>query len=129
MSNEQEKFSTKKRIKSFSFAFDGLKFLLKHEHNTRIHFVATLLVIILGAYLKLHYFEWLIVILCIAAVWVVEIINSAIEQCCDLYSRAYHPKIKTIKDLAAAAVLITALTALIIGLIIFIPKLIKLFTN
>jgi len=122
-----QRFSITKRIKSFGFAFNGLKILILEEHNSRVHLIAAILVIIAGFYFQISILEWLAIILSIGFVITLEIINSAIENISDFISPEKHNSIKKIKDLSAAGVLISALTALIIGLIIFIPKVSALF--
>ena len=119
---KQRKFSFTKRLNSFSHAYNGLKILLKEEHNSRIHFIAAIAVIAASFLFKINLYEWIAVIFSIGFVIVLEIINSAIENIADFISPEKHEKIKRIKDLSAAAVFISALTALVIGLIIFIPK-------
>jgi diacylglycerol kinase len=120
------RFSLKKRIQSFGFAFNGLKTLFREEPNARIHLVAAMVAIILGFLLKLSAGEWIAVIFAIGFVITTEIINSAIENIADFISPDKNDRIKKIKDLAAAAVLISAITALIIGVIIFLPKILVL---
>lgn len=115
-------FSLKQRIKSFTYAFNGLRLLILLEHNARIHAVATICVISMGWVYKISVNEWIAIILAIALVVAFEITNSAIEKLADVVSPNYHPAIKNVKDLAAAAVLVSAMAAFIIGLIIFIPK-------
>jgi diacylglycerol kinase len=122
-----QRFSITKRIKSFGFAFNGLKILILEEHNSRVHLIAAILVIIAGFYFQISILEWLAIILSIGFVITLEIINSAIENISDFISPEKHNSIKKIKDLSAAGVLISALTALVIGLIIFIPKVSALF--
>jgi diacylglycerol kinase len=123
---EHQKFSIIKRLKSFGFAFNGLKILVKEEHNSRIHIFATFCVLIAGFVLKLSAFEWIAVVFAIGFVITMEIINSAIENIADFVSPEKHYIIKKIKDLAAAAVLISAITSIIIGLIVFLPKILAL---
>ena len=123
---EEQKFSVKKRLISFQYAFNGFKFLIKEEHNSRIHLFAALCVIILSIFLGISGNEWVAIIFAIGFVLVLEIVNSAIENICDFISPEKQNKIKKIKDLSAAAVLTGAVTALIIGIIIFLPKLIEL---
>lgn len=126
MNMKENKFTISGRLKSFGYAFNGLKILFKEEFNARIHFIISILVIILGFILKLELHEWIYISLCIGFVFVLEIINSSIENLCDLISIEQNEKIKRIKDLSAAAVLIGAITAATVGLIIFIPKIISL---
>tara|TARA_A100000171_G_C2126099_1_gene143606 strand:- start:1708 stop:2079 length:372 start_codon:yes stop_codon:yes gene_type:complete len=116
-----EKFSVLARLKSFNFAFKGLWHVVRHEHNFRVHLFAALLVIALSAYVNLTMNEWLWVISAIAMVLVAELFNSSIEKLVDLVSPAFNPKAGIVKDIAAAAVLITAVAAAIIGTLIFYP--------
>lgn len=122
---KNQKFSISQRLKSFPHAFNGLKILLREEHNARIHFVAAILVIIAGVVLKISTEEWITLVFAIGFVITAEIINSSIENIADFISPEKHEKIKKIKDLAAAGVLISAATALIVGLIIFLPKILE----
>ena len=120
----KEKFSIKKRIKSFKYAFNGLRILIREEHNARIHLFAMICVLVLGGLLKISIYEWTAVLFAIGIVISSEIFNSAIENIADFISKERREEIKRIKDLAAAGVLVCALTALLIGLIVFVPKLI-----
>ena len=115
-------FSIAKRIKSFGFAFNGLRILFHEEHNSRIHFFASVLVVNAALLFKLNTYEWIAIIFSIGLVITVEIINTAVENIADFLTTEQNNHIKKIKDLAAAAVLVSALTALTIGLIIFLPK-------
>ncbi len=115
-------FSLKERLYSFSFAFKGLKFFFTTQHNTWIHTFSTLIVIVLAIYFKISPTEWCLIIFAIGFVFVSELFNSSIELLTDLVSPEFNTKAGLIKDLAAAAVLFSAITALIIGLIIFWPK-------
>ena len=124
---KSEKFSVKKRLKSFRYAFQGLKALLIEEHNARIHFVVAIIVVASGVVFKLRPYEWIAVIFAIGVVITTEILNSAIENLCDFITPERNGKIKKIKDLAAAGVLISAISAGIIGLIVFLPKIVALF--
>ena len=112
----------KSLIKSFVYAFDGIKFMLRQESNLWIHIVAALLVIILGVGLKINTYEWIAVVFAIALVITTEIINTGIERVCDKIEPDKDEQIKIIKDIGAGAVLISAIAAFAIGLIVFIPK-------
>lgn len=120
------KFSLRHRADSFGYAFKGLRNLLQHEHNARIHLVATILVILAGVLLQVQSWEWIVLCFAVGFVWVTEILNTCIERTMDFISTEKHPKIGAIKDLAAAAVLIAAFTAVAAGAFIFIPKIIAL---
>ena len=122
---EQEKFSVKKRIKSFSYAFARLKVLFKEEHNARIHAVATLLVVAAGILFRITAGEWIAVVLCIGMGISAEAVNSSIERCADFVKQERDDRKRDIKDLGAAAVLVCAIAAAVVGCIIFIPYLIQ----
>lgn len=123
---KQNRFSSFKRLKSFTHAFNGLIILIKEEHNARIHLFASIIVVIASFAFEINNYEWVAVIGGMGFVIMAEIFNSAIESVCDFISPEQNEKIKKIKDLLAAAVLISAIAALGIGLIIFIPKLIAM---
>lgn len=112
----------KKRIDSFRFAFKGLADLFISQPNARIHGVATIIALILGGILGLSKIEWCLIILCIFAVLAAEAFNTALEYLTDLVSPEYHLLAGKTKDVAAAGVLLTAFGALIIGIIIYLPK-------
>ena len=122
MTMKHHNFSLIKRLKSFSHAFNGLKILFKEEHNSRIHFIATLVVILFAIICDLNAYEWIAIIFSIGLVITSEIINTAIENIADFICPEKNEKIKVIKDLTAAAVLISAVIAVVIGVIVFIPK-------
>jgi|1_EtaG_2_1085319.scaffolds.fasta_scaffold02648_2 undecaprenol kinase/diacylglycerol kinase (ATP) len=111
-----------RRIKSFIHAFNGLKIAFKEEPNFKIHVIATIMVIAAGLYFKLSTTEWLAIIIVIGLVLLTELLNTAIENIADFISPERHEKIKMTKDIAAAAVLISAIVALVVGMLIFVPK-------
>lgn len=119
-------FNIHSRIKSFGFAFEGISTFFKTQHNAWIHAVAAVVVVILGFILDVSVMEWCLLIAAIAFVVVAEMVNTAIEFLTDLVSPDYHPLAKKAKDVAAGAVLVAALAAAVIGLIVFIPKVISL---
>ena len=121
-----QKFSIKKRLKSFSYAFSGLKTVVKEEHNARIHLVAAVVVTAFACFLNISPYEWIAIIFAIGFVFAMELVNSAIENLADFVSPQKNNAIGKIKDLSAAAVLVSAIAALLIGLIIFLPKICKL---
>jgi diacylglycerol kinase len=126
MQPEPNKFSLNKRLKSFTYAFNGLKGLWNNEHNLRIHIIAAILAILLGFYFQISTTEWIIVVLLIGMVIAAEIFNSAVEHLADFVMPNMDSRIGKIKDLSAAAVLVIAFVAFIIGLIIFLPKLLAM---
>jgi len=114
-------------LKSFRYAYDGLTTMIRTEPNSRVHLLAAFFAIILGFVLQIKALEWLLITLSIGIVFITELINSSIERIANRIEPKPDPKIKEIKDLAAASVLVSALASLVIGGIIFIPKLIGLF--
>ena len=118
----EKRFSVSQRFKSFSYAWSGIKLVLKNEHNTWIHLFLTVIAMVLGIVFKLATAEWATLIIVTAMVWMAELVNTCIEKIMDFSTTDFHPQIKLIKDMAAAAVLIASIAALIVGAIIFIPK-------
>ncbi|MBO7625655.1 MAG: diacylglycerol kinase family protein [Bacteroidales bacterium] len=121
-----EKFSVRKRIKSFSYAFAGLRVLFREEHNARIHAVAAVLAVAMGFLFRISPMEWIAVVIVIGMVFAAEIINSSIERTADFVKAERDDRKRDIKDLGAAAVLVCAIAAAVVGIIIFIPKIIAL---
>ncbi len=117
-----KKFSTSERLRSFVFAFAGIRYFFRREHNAWIHGVAAVLVLLTAFLMHVPPWEMIALLFCIALVLISEIFNTTIERTMDHLSPARHPEVKVIKDLAAASVLIAAFISLVTGLIIFIPK-------
>lgn len=116
------KFKSKKIVNSFKYAFDGFKQSLKTERNMKIHIIIMLLVILCGFIFKISKLEWIICIILFSAVISGELFNTAIEIVVDIAMPEKNDKAKIAKDVSAAGVLIIAISSAIIGLIIFIPK-------
>jgi diacylglycerol kinase len=114
-----------KMLRSFRHAIRGLGFLME-ENNMRFHVLAAISALLLGFYVKLSSNEWMIVIIQIGLVFVAEAFNTAIEKLCDFVSIEHQPLIGKVKDLAAAAVLIISVIAVIVGIVIFLPKIFEL---
>jgi diacylglycerol kinase len=114
--------SLTKRLQSFGFAIKGLKTLFQTQANARIHAIAIVVVTALSFYFKLETWEWCSIVIAFVMVLSAEAVNTAIEFVVDLVSPQYHPLAGKAKDVAAAAVLITAMGAVVIGAIIFLPK-------
>ncbi len=108
--------------KSFSYAWTGIKSAFREEPNFRIHAAAASLAIILGLYFHLSRTEWLVICLTIASVVGLELVNTAIEALVNLISPQIHPLAQLAKDTCAAAVLVGSISAVIVGLLIFVPK-------
>lgn len=111
------------RFRSFVYAGRGLR-LLFHEHNTWIHLTATICVVVVGLWVSLSFVQWAIAIILLGGVWIAEALNTAVERLCDHVTPEQHPEIGRIKDIAAAAVLMAAITAVAAGLCIFVPAII-----
>jgi diacylglycerol kinase len=116
-------FSIKARLKSFQYAFEGLNSFFSTQHNAIIHLVMTLLAFSGAVFYKVTKEEAIAIALAVGFVWAAELFNTAIEKLADIVSTDHRPEIKFIKDVAAAAVLLSAVAAFITGAIVFLPKL------
>jgi len=121
------RFSPGARLSSFRYAFSGLTILFRDEHNAIIHFIILVFVIIAGIFFGVSKGDWIAISLSGAIVFASECFNTAIENLSDIISGEKDIRIKKVKDLAAAGVLVSALVAAIVGLIIFVPEILELF--
>ena len=112
-----------KRAKSFQYAFEGWWYVLRTQKNAWIHAVASLAVVALGLWLGISLTDWAIIILTIAIVWMAEFINTALEAIVDMTMTEKNPLAKVAKDVSAAAVLIGACAAVLVGFLILGPPL------
>lgn len=119
---QKKTLSPARLVRSFSYAFNGLKILVREEQNYVVHLTTACIVVILGFLYKISPIEWIVLVLAIQVVLTLETINTAIENLADFITNEKSDHIMRVKDLAAAGVLIAAITAMIIGLVIFIPK-------
>ena len=122
-------FSFIDRVKSFKFAFVGIFTMLKTQHNSWIHLLATVIVIGAGLFFRVSLVECCLLVIAVMAVWVAEAFNTSLEFLSDAVSTEFHPLVKKVKDVAAGAVLISAIGATIVGLLIFTPYLMVLIKN
>jgi len=120
-------FSLKKLLRSFGFAFTGMYELIKSEQNARIHLFISICVVIAGFLFCISASEWCIVALCIGLVFAAEAFNTVFEKLADHLFPQKHETARLAKDIAAGAVLFSALMAVVCGLIIFLPKLLSVF--
>ena len=111
------------RLASFRYAFAGWWYVLRTQRNAWIHAVASVAVFLVALWLGLGRIDWAILILTVAVVWVAEFVNTSVEAVVDLLSPEIHPLAKAAKDIAAAAVLIAALAAVVVGLLVLGPPL------
>ena len=114
-------------VQSFRFAFAGLAYCFRTQRNFRIHIAIGLLAVLAGVLLGLTWPEWAVIALLIVLVLAAEMVNTMVESLVDLVTTEYHPLAKVAKDVAAGIVLLTALGAIVVGLLIFGPKLLALF--
>lgn len=119
------KYDYRKQLRSFKYAFNGIKCCIGKEQNLSFHLIATAVVITTGFILGISRMEWIIIILCIGLVIAAELVNSAIERLVDLISPEQHPIAGRVKDIAAGAVLVCAIVAATVGILIFFPYLFK----
>jgi diacylglycerol kinase len=112
---------------AFHNAFNGLLYVFKSQWNAKIHFAIAILVVIVGFFFHISTFEWMAVLFAIGLVMASESFNTALEKLTDLVTPDYHELAKVSKDSAAAGVLVSSIIAVLIGLIVFLPKVITLF--
>ena len=118
--DQKKNMSVSSRAKSFSYALNGIFQLFRLEPNAKLHTLATVIVVIAGAVRHIGQGQWLALCIAIGMVWITEALNTCIEKLCDFCcDNKFHPSIKIIKDISAAAVLIAAFISIIIGIIIF----------
>ncbi|HOB11748.1 MAG TPA: diacylglycerol kinase family protein [Syntrophomonadaceae bacterium] len=110
---------------SFSYAIVGIIYALVRERNMRIHFLAACAAVALGIWLDISRMEWGLLSLTITLVIAVEMVNTAVEKTVDIITGEYHPLAKAAKNVAAGAVLLTAINALVMAYIIFVPHLLR----
>lgn len=116
-----------KVFRSFRFAGQGIIDLFRFENNAKVHLLIATLALSAGFYWQITRTEWAIIVTQIGLVWAAEAINTALEKLCDVVSPDWHPQIKAIKDLSSGAVLILAITAVVVGLIIFGGRLLDVY--
>jgi diacylglycerol kinase (ATP) len=109
------------RYNSFKFAFKGMIAVFRSEPNMHLHVIASVVVFVMAYRFEVTRTEWCLLVFCVGLVWAAEIFNTSIETLTDLVSPEHHVLAGKTKDLAAGAVLMAAITAAIIGLIIFVP--------
>ncbi|MBO6255143.1 MAG: diacylglycerol kinase family protein [Bacteroidaceae bacterium] len=120
-------YSFKKQLKSFTFAWKGILTCAGHEQNITFHLIAAIIVLAAGFCFGISRTEWMVVMLCIGTVIAAELFNSAIERLVDMVSPEWEKIAGEVKDIAAGAVLVTAIAAAIVGIIVFLPYVIALF--
>ncbi len=123
----KKRFSLRERARSFGYACGGLRVLFQTEHNARIHLAVTIAVVACGVLLRITAGEWIAVALCVGMVLAAEAFNTSIEYLADHVCSDRHEQIKKVKDLAAAGVFVTAVMAVVVGAIIFLPRVAALF--
>jgi diacylglycerol kinase len=120
-------FEFSRRIRSFRFAIRGIFRMIHCQHNAWIHAAATLIVLASGFFLHVSASDWCWLVLAISIVWTTEALNTAVEFLADAALPDFHPLVRDAKDVAAGAVLVTAIASAVIGAIIFWPYIVKLF--
>lgn len=120
-------YDYKKQLRSFGYAWKGIRSCVGKEQNLSFHLITTVCVVTAGWCFYITRGEWIAIVLCIGMVIAAELFNSAIERLVDFVSLQHHPVAGQVKDIAAGAVLVCALAAIVVGLIIFIPYLTRFF--
>jgi diacylglycerol kinase (ATP) len=124
--NAKQGFSLAARVGSFRHAFRGVGSVLASQHNAWIHLLATVGVCGAGLVFAISRLEWCAVVIAIVLVWMAEALNTAFELLCDVASPEFHPLVQKGKDVAAGAVLLSAVGAAVIGLLVFVPYLLRM---
>ncbi|MED4204452.1 diacylglycerol kinase family protein [Neobacillus mesonae] len=124
----KDKHTSHSLLHSFSFAIIGMVTAVKQERNMRIHLLSSVLVILISFYFSITKMEWLFILFAIGGMFSLEMINSSIERVVDLVSPEYHLLAKQAKDLAAGAVLVFAILSILVGAVIFLPHILRLFS-
>ncbi len=119
---KQYPFTISGRIKSFRYAIQGLATMLKSQHNAWVHALATGIVCFVGLLLELTRWDWCWIALAIVAVWIAEALNTSLEFLANIVCPMHHPLVKQAKDVAAGAVLISAVGSVVIGTLVIIPR-------
>lgn len=119
--SERKEFA--KFIAGFGYAFTGLWYALRTQRNVRVHLAMAILVTLAGVLLRVSALEFALLYVAIAGVFIAEMFNTVIEICVDLAKPEYHPLARTAKDVAAGAVLLSALLAVVIGIFVLGPRL------
>jgi diacylglycerol kinase len=112
--------------KAFQHAWDGMVYFFRTDRNGRIHLLSALVVLGAGWYFSVSLTEWCLLLGCIGLVVGMEMLNYALEKTCDMIHSEWHPMVKVIKDVSAGAVLWVAIASAMIGLLIFVPKILLL---
>lgn len=126
LESRNKQFGFKRFLRSFTNSLSGLKYAYLHEQSMFIHLIATILTIILGIILKISRVEAIVLASLLCFVAVIELLNTAIEACCDSVTLDINPLIKIAKDTASCAVFLGSIVTLIISLVIFVPKILEL---
>jgi diacylglycerol kinase (ATP) len=124
-SEQPASFSIKERLKSIRYAYEGVDAFFASQHNAIIHLVLTVVAFMAAIFFNVSKTEMIAIIIVSALVWSAELFNTVVEKLADLVSKEFDPRIKFIKDVSAAAVLLSAIAALLTGAIVFIPKLLQ----
>ena len=119
-----KKWRNKNFIEALKHSFDGIKYTLKTENNLKVQLIFAFIAVILAIITKLNVVEWVVLVITIGIVLFAEMVNTAIENVLDVYSEKYSDKIKVAKDIASGAVLMVSGMSVIVGGLLFLPKLI-----
>jgi undecaprenol kinase len=125
--DSQDKQKPYPLLKTFSFAFSGILSAIRTERNMRFHLLSSIVVLFFSFYFSLTKLEWITILFAVGGMFAFELMNTAIEKAVDLVTEQFHPLAKQAKDLAAGAVLMYAILSSVVGGIIFIPYILKLF--
>lgn len=119
------KYKDKSFLRGVGYCLEGISYTFKNERNFRIEIILGIIAVILSFLLKISILEWVVIVLLITLVLVLELLNTAFESIVDLYTQEYNKMAKAAKDVAAAAVLTASIFSLVIGILIFVPKIME----
>lgn len=122
-----KKWRNKNVREAFKNAINGIKYVFKNEHNYRIQVVFSIIAISIGIILEISFLEFAIIFTVIALVFLAEFINSIVETVVDMYTEEYNEKAKIAKDVAAGTAMLMAIASVIVGILIYLPKILKIF--
>jgi len=118
-----QRFSFRSRLRSVAFAWRGVRLVMIGQQNAWIHFAFTIAAIAAGFFFRISRLEWCAIVLAMMAVWTAEALNTALELLCDVATTEFHPLVEKAKDVAAGAVLFSALGSVVVGVLVFLPHL------
>lgn len=123
--NPKSEIRNPKFVMGFVYAYEGLRYCFRTQVNFRVHIAITIVAVLLGIFLSISWLEWALLTVIIVLVLAAEMVNTMIESLVDLVTQEYHPLAKVAKDVSAGVVLLTAIGATVVGVFIFLPRIVS----